>query len=395
MSKRIINLYHAFNFFFSLLFWAPIFYEYQRQMGLADSEIFGIQSIYYLSFCFLELPTGYLADRYGQRLSLRWAAVILAIANVVPIFFVTFSGFLVHWLLIALARSLMSGSASAYLYDFLEQAGETEYYRQTEGRARALSLFGRVVAWGAVGYLMAWHITLPYWLTTFAAVAAILVSSRFPEGRITESVPTFGVCWKVLRTTPRLWLMMGTGLAVFVLARLVQVNLFQPILGAAGYAVTSFGVVLGLTTLFEAAGSAWAEPIADRFGDMKSVFLVAVLMAASTALLPSVGWVGSFVLLSIFALACGVAYPVQRKLLNDSIPEPSLRATLLSVESLLDRLVCSGMAATVAVFMSWDRMDLVLELAGGLTLLVTAGLLYAYSVLKETDNVSSGDPPAE
>ncbi len=384
MSKKVIKLYHAFSFFFSLLFWVPIFYEYQRQMGLSDTEIFGIQSFYYLSFCFLELPTGFLADRYGQRLSLRWAAAILTLANLIPIFFVTFWGFLFHWLMVALARSLMSGSASAYLYDFLDQAGETEYYRQTEGRARALSLLGRVLAWGSVGYVMAWEITLPYWLTTIAAVAALFISAKFPQGRAVQSVPTFSGCWRVLRHTPQLWLMMGTGLAVFVLARLVQVNLFQPILGAKGYAVATFGVVLGLTTLLEALGSAWAEPIAEKFGEMRSVLGVAVVMAVTTALLPGTGWVGSFALLALFALACGVAYPVQRKMLNDSIPEPSLRATLLSVESLLDRLACAAMAAVVAVFMSWERMDLVLELAGGATLLVSAGLLYGYSRLKKS-----------
>lgn len=384
MTTRVIKLYHAFSFFFSLLFWAPIFYEYQRQMGLSDGEIFGIQSLYYLAFCFLELPTGYLADRFGHRQSLRWAAAILTVANLFPIFFTTFAGFLCHWLLVAVARSLMSGSASAYLYDFLEREGQTEWYRQTEGNARALSLLGRVAAWGIVGYAMAWHITLPYWLTTLAAALALLISVQFPPGDTNETVPTFKKCFRVLRSTPNLWLMMGTGLAIFVLARLVQVNLFQPVLGAKEYAVTSFGIVMGLTTLFEAFGSAWAEKIANKLGDLSSVFWVAVVMAVSTALLPAVNWLGTFVLISLFAWACGVAYPVQRKLLNDAIPEPSLRATLLSVESLVDRLVCSAMAATVAVFMDWGQMDLLLELAGGVTLIVTALLLHTVSRLKRS-----------
>jgi len=379
MTRRIVNLYHAFNFFFSLLFWAPIFYEYQKQMGLGDGEIFAIQSLYYLAFCFLELPTGFLADRYGHRLSLRYAAFFLCVANLIPIFFVSFAGFLVHWLMVALARSLMSGSASAYLYDYLEQAGEEEYYRLTEGRARALSLLGRVAAWGVVGYAMAWHVTLPYWLTTIAAAIALVISSRFPEGRLVETVPTFAGCWRVLRSTPRLWVMMGAGLAVFVLARMVQVNLFQPILGAKGLTVESFGLIMGFTTLLEAGGSAWAEPVADRLGEMRSMIWLSLIMAGGTACLPGVDWVGAIFLMSVFALACGLAYPIQRKLLNDAIPEPSLRATLLSVESLLDRLVCSGMAASVALFVGWGRMDLVLQLAGGLTMLVTAALLYAYS----------------
>lgn len=382
MTRRMIRLYHAFTFFFSLLFWAPIFYEYQRQMGLSDSEIFGIQSLYYLAFCFLELPTGFLADRFGHRLSLRWAAAILTLANLIPVGWTSFSGFLIHWLLVALARSLMSGSASAYLYDYLERTGETDWYRQTEGNARALSLFGRVVAWGMVGSLMEWNVTLPYWLTTVAAAIAFVISSRFPEGKTENAIPSFSGCMRVLRTTPSLWLMMGTGLAIFVLARLVQVNLFQPILGAKSYGVASFGVVMGLTTLFEAFGSAWAEKVAARVGDLASVFWVAVIMAVSTALLPASDWRGTFVLISLFALACGVAYPIQRKLLNDTIPEPSLRATLLSVESLLDRLACSAMAAGVAVLMKTGQMDLALHLAGGLTLLITAGLLYAFGATR-------------
>jgi len=390
MTKRVIHLYHAFSFFFSLLFWAPVFYEYQRQMGLSDPEIFGIQSLYYLAFCFLELPTGFLADRYGHRLSLRWAALILCLANLVPIFFISFSGFLLHWILVALARSLMSGSASAYLYDYLEQVQEVECYRKTEGRARALSLLGRVAAWSVVGYAMTWHITLPYWLTTIAAALALLVSSRFPEGQRVTTVPTFSGCWTVLRTTPRLWMMMSAGLTIFVLARMVQVNLFQPVLTLQGFTVESFGLVMGFTTLVEAAGSAWAEPVANRLGEMTSVLWLAVIMGISTAFLTGVGPQGSIILLTLFAAACGLAYPIQRKLLNDAIPIAGLRATLLSVESLLDRLVCSAMAASVALVMGWDAMPLALQLAGAGTLLVTAALSYGWHKFYGTDTKSAG-----
>lgn len=386
-SRRIVRLYQAFSFFFSLLFWAPIFYQYQKQMGLNDTEIFGIQSLYYLAFCFLELPTGYLADRYGHRLSLRWAAVFLTVANLLPIFFVSFSGFLVHWLFVAVARSLMSGSASAYLYDYLERSGETEWYRQTEGRARALSLVGRVGAWGAVGFLMDWHITLPYWLTTLAAAVALVISSKLPEGDTKPFAPSFSRCFQVLRSTPRLWFMMGLGLSAFVLARLVQVNLFQPLLSSKGFGLETFGLIMAGTTLVEAAGSAWGEQVARKVGDLRSVFLTGLAMAVATVLLPGVDGGASCVLLTLFALACGIAYPVQRQLLNDTIPESSLRATLLSVESLIDRLLCSGMAAGVAVLMKWDRMDLVLYLSGGIALLVSAVLLYGVSRLRRSSSL--------
>ena len=387
MTRRVIRSYHAFNFFFSLLFWAPIFYEYQKQMGLVDSEIFGIQSLYYLAFCFLELPTGFLADKFGHRWSLRWAAFILILANLLPVFWVSFAGFLCHWFMMAVARSLMSGSASAYLYEFLEREGQSDWYRKTEGRARALSLVGRVAAWSVVGPLMAWQITLPYWLTAISGVFAFMVSLRLPEETKQLTRPVVSGVWRVLASTPRLWLMMSAGLTIFVLARLVQVNLFQPILEHKGYSVTTFGLVLGLTTLFEAAGSALGDKMAEKWGELQSLIFLTVAMAVSTSLLGGPGKTWAFILLSVFALACGLAYPIQRKLLNDAIPEPGLRATLLSVESLLDRLFCSAMAAGVAVLMSGNRMGLALELGGGITLMVTAVLVYSLARSVETTEI--------
>lgn len=372
--KKLILKYHAFSFFFSLLFWAPIFYEFQRRMGLNDAQIFGIQSLYYLAFCFLEVPTGFISDRYGHRTGLRWAAFFLTVANLIPCFITTFSAFLLHWLLVALARSLVSGSASAYLYDFLEELGEADWYRDTEGKARAYSLVGRVAAWSVVGYLMEWHLTLPYWLTAGAALIALAISWTLPPNQGLKERPTLSGCWQVLRHTPKLWWAMGSGLSIFVLARLVQVNLFNPILLASGYTVASFGVVMAVTTLFEAFGSAQGDRMAKQVGTTRSVLLLGLVVGVTTAFFPLTGRLGTFLLLSVFAVAVGLAYPVQRELLNQTIPRAELRASLMSIESLLDRLACSGMAAAAGVFASHGHVDFLLYGFGGITLIVTAWL---------------------
>ena len=44
------------------MLWLPIFYAYQRQLGLSDAQIFGIQSLYYVAFCLMEIPTGMAAS---------------------------------------------------------------------------------------------------------------------------------------------------------------------------------------------------------------------------------------------------------------------------------------------------------------------------------------------
>jgi len=52
---RAIRLTFGFQFFFGLLPWVPVFSAYQKQLGMSDAEIFGIQSIYYIAFCLPEI----------------------------------------------------------------------------------------------------------------------------------------------------------------------------------------------------------------------------------------------------------------------------------------------------------------------------------------------------
>ncbi|MGG7575953.1 hypothetical protein [Streptomyces sirii] len=83
-ARRIIRLNNTFQLLFNLLWWMPVFYAYQRQAGLSDGQIFGIQSIYYIAFCLFEIPTGLVADRIGARNCLRAGAVVMTAANLAP-----------------------------------------------------------------------------------------------------------------------------------------------------------------------------------------------------------------------------------------------------------------------------------------------------------------------
>ena len=83
--NRLRISYYFFQASFQLLFWVPFFYQIQKNAGLSDSNIFAIQTIYYLSFALFELPTGYISDRLGNKLALIIAAFTIA-ANLLPVF---------------------------------------------------------------------------------------------------------------------------------------------------------------------------------------------------------------------------------------------------------------------------------------------------------------------
>ncbi|MBX9768260.1 MAG: MFS transporter, partial [Bdellovibrionales bacterium] len=179
--KNVIRSYCGFQFFFSLLIWLPVFHEYQLRIGLTNGQVFDIQSIYYLAFCLVEIPTGMMADRFGYRRCLIWGGIVLVIANLLAIFMQNYEGLLGHFLLVALARSLVSGASSAYIYDFLKGQNSTSVYRDIEGKARAYGLVGKVICWVAVGSLLDWHLTSPYWMTTLAALVSVGFAVALPE----------------------------------------------------------------------------------------------------------------------------------------------------------------------------------------------------------------------
>lgn len=395
-KSRVVRLYCAFQFFFSLLLWLPVFYEYQKRIGLTDPQIFSIQSIYYVVFCLLELPTGLAADRLGPWRCMRDGAVVLVVANLLPIFFQSYAGFLSHFLLIALARSYISGASSAYLYDYLARQDAAEEFKQIEGNARAYGLLGKVVCWAFVGALMEWHLTAPYWLTAIASatsVAAALALPRLkppelaadapaPEGLGVRLRSTFGL----LRASPLLCLLMLQGVAIFVLSRIVQVNLFQPILQGKAFDLSACGVVMGGMTVFEALGSARPGWVRRWFSDLNAVFVLSAVLVLTMVLMPVAGQSATIALLCLFAFAAGLAYPVQRQLLNDHISDSRYRATLLSIESIVDRAICAVFAARIGGYLAAGLLDRYLVLSA-------AGSLAALAVLWLIIKLHGGGPP--
>jgi MFS family permease len=355
--KRLFFTFNAFQFFFSLLLWVPIFYEYQKRAGLDDTEIFQIQSIYYLVFCLLEIPTGFLADWFGYRLCLILGSITLIVANIWIPFDPNYSGFLIHFILIALARSFVSGASSAYLYETLHQRSALNEYKEAEGKARAYSLIGKVVSWAMIGPIMQWHFTLPYWLTALNASIGLIFAYLLPDTKVATQKAKTSILevFRVLYSHPYLVLIMLQGVALFVMARICQVNLFQPILENKGFAVVTYGMVMALMTIFEAIGAFRSKWVRNYFSDLNAVFVFTVTIGLSFLLMSlnsffgiDLRWV-TILALCLFSYAIGISFPIQRQLINDAIPDPHLRASLLSSESIIDRGVNSVVAASLGV----------------------------------------------
>ena len=385
---RAVRLTYGFQFFFGLLLWIPIFYEYQKQLGLSDAEIFGIQSIYYIAFCLMEIPTGMVADRFDYRTSLWLGASVLVGANLVPVLAGNYTGFLVHFLLIALARSLISGAQSTYLYEYLHAHDAGHLYLKVEGVGRSYSLVGKIVYWPVIGLLMQWNMPSPYWLTAINAAIAVVLALRLPpipgwkrpEGKTSKLLAGVGGAFSSLKASRWLLLLMVQGIAMFTLVRILQVNLFQPVLESKHVSVNWYGSVLAAMTIFEAIAAARPHWLSRKIGPAKSVFLLTIVMALSIGFIVPSGGILTIVLLCLFSVTAGMSFPIQKKLLNDAIPDSRYRATLLSMESIMDRAVCAVVAVALGAYLAGGQLNEFLVLSSVVTVILMAllaGLLIA------------------
>ena len=406
-ARRIVRLNYGFQLLFNLLWWMPVFYAYQKDAGLSDGQIFGIQSIYYVAFCLFEIPTGLIADRIGARNCLRAGAVVMTAANLAPVFSASYSGFLIHFLAIAAGRSLTSGAASAYLYDGLRAEGCDEHYLKAEGTARALGLAAKVLCWPLVGPLMALAHPAPYVLSAVSAAGSLACAVALPRlaapagagGRASPgrkrkasrasrggrgrgtSLGEAKAALRSIASSPWLALVMVQGVAVFTLSRICQVNLFQPILLDHGISESSHGGVLAAMTVAEAVASARPQWLGRRLRPVAWVSVLSLALAGTLAGITLAGPWTVVALLCLFAAATGFAYPIQRKLVNDAVPAHAPRATLLSVESIVDRAVCALAAVAVGAYLSAGHLDALLWHSA----LATAVLLGAFQLVLRSE----------
>lgn len=347
-KKKVIRYYYGFQVFFNLLLWVPVFYEVQKQIGLSDPDIFHIQSLYYLAFIFFEIPTGFLADKVGYKKILVTGSFTLLIANLIPVFFQSFSGFLWHFTFIALSRSLISGAASAYLYEYLQERGEEAIYKEIEGNARSLGLIAKIISWSAVGYLMKINVMLPYSLTAVSSSIGLVFAYLLPTDvplavkQVNKSQRSLDIIrtFKGVFHSRILLLIILQGVGIFVLARISQINLFQPILKFKGFDIETFGWIMAMMTVFEAFAASRIKWLRGRISDMNAIYVTTSVIALSLFIISFSNKIGVLIGFSTFSFMSGFALPIQKQLVNDYLGDLP-RATILSIESIFDRTFSS------------------------------------------------------
>jgi MFS family permease len=380
-------LYPWFQVFQNLIFWMPVFFLLFASR-FSVSDVLLLEAIYYAVVVVAEVPSGYFSDRIGRRLTLLGSSLCWFVAGIIFCITESFSGFAIGQVLLAAGMALRSGTDSSLLYESLKDIGAAADVAIHEARAQTWSLLALALAAIVGGAIAMFDLRLPYLMSALAAAVAVGMAYYFSEpGEKTGSQPGLLESARLIAQTRHnrvlMWLL-AFSVSLTVLAH-IPYEMLQPYIGfvfdsgARAVQVNTddwrqtpliSGVTLAVTMGLGAMGSALSIRLCDRFG-VGGVLWIAIAIIAGIILSMAV-WVHWAVLavISFRSLSSALATPVMNAVIHQQLPD-SIRATYLSLHSLLGRLAFSLTLFTTAALVSHAPLTLILmrQMLGGFALL--------------------------
>lgn len=286
-----------------------------------------------LALMLLEVPTGWLADRYGHRLSL----IIGSGAQVV--------GMLCCWLgegvpgliaasvLVAVGDAFRSGADQAFLYRSCVALGREADFQQIQSRTEAVrqaALVALVLAGG--GIVSTWGFAAGWIAETALSATGVLIAFAMSEPPSDQRVETAG---EILngRSTPaiRPGQLFALTLPASFLGVAASIALFLAQTTGHGEPA-GMTVLVAVATLAEAAGSMAAMRLGRaQVTAHRSLAFLGVVSILTAATLQS-AFVSTVAALSFLA---GIAHPLRAVAIQQAVPD-GVRARAASLASACD-----------------------------------------------------------
>ena len=365
----------------NLMFMVPVLVPFWRANGLSMTELMALQSYFSVVSVALEVPTGWLADRWGRRASLLLGLAALCAAVAVYGVGHGLAAFLLAETCFGLGHALTSGADVALLHDSLHAAGRVAEYPRRFARYQAVQLAAGAASSAIGGLCFAQDPRAAWWLTLAALLLAL-----WPAWRLVE--PLHGERDRDGTTTPIAKTAPGPAgrravAGLLLLGALTWGGnraaqwLMQPYFEHAGWTLASFGLLLAAGMGVAAAASRGSAALLQRLGATR---LAGTLLLASAGAFAAMavaaphaawaGWVG-LAALAVQQAVAGCVMTLYTTLFNQHLPA-AWRATGLSLQSLAGMAVYAATIPLLGAVADARNLSAALAL---LALLLVAGFV--------------------
>jgi hypothetical protein len=323
----------------AVAFSLPMIVILWKECGLTQTEIHLLQTLFSAVLIILEVPSGYLADVFGNRHVLLYGTVLsclgalcLATANNLP-------GFLVSEMFLAAGFALASGADEALLYQSLAARRQAEKFPALLGKFFFISSITAAIFSLLGGWLASFSLRLPLVFVVGTLFLQSLLVIGLKNVEVVHS--THGRWRKVLRD---LWsscrhyavyrlLFLS---AFFTAGAQLVLWLYQPLMLDWGIPFVWYGVVFAGMNFICGLSSSLAPRLEKKLSSRFLLFSGIGLLVIGYQLLSIVSSAWGVLFFSFQQIVRGASQVLLAGALNKHV-EPSARASLASVRSMFGR----------------------------------------------------------
>jgi hypothetical protein len=279
-----------------------------------------------------------------------------------------FLGFLLAEIALGIGHAFISGSDTAILYDtLLEQKRDAKYLKFESGITGSGNLAESLA--GVVFTLLAFSSMRGYYyiqtiLTAIGFIGALfLVEPKLHISRVEVSFQSILIIvketlWKRLQLSRYIFLSSIIGFASLSMAWFAQIFLYD-----AGIEKANFGIVWAALNILVMLGSFSSFKIDKLFGPRYILIFILIFLAGGYLLAAQTISYWGIGFLLIFYFVRGTAHPVMKDRIN-KLTESNIRATVLSVRSLLIRILFALLGPVLGFITDRISLSFALMLSG-------------------------------
>ncbi len=350
-TLRSLRLLRAEAAVTAMLICMPIITDFYTDIGMSLAQIGLSQAVFTVVMLFLNIPTGWFADRFSPRLSNAAGDSIAAVGFIGYAFAQNFTHVILAEVIVGLGIAISRGADAPLRVAYCQVLGRSLNHENSRAESWALLASAAAVLVG--GIVGAYDLRLAMGLTALPyAIGAILSLMVIDAGkRLDHSQKPFQQMWRVICST----VFHNARLRWLIIAYAVGSKITHPVIWVLTPLLIQAGVPL------ELVGFGWALNIfaayigsllARRYGECcKEWQRFTVPMAASlivmTILSVNVS-LETIWLYAVFGLVRGWMIPVMKTVVQHESPQQSL-ATVMSITDNAGHLLYAPLVAGVTL----------------------------------------------
>ena len=366
-------------------FMVPIWVLFFLSKGLTLGQIALTYTAFLIAQMIMEVPSGVLADKYGQRLVLTLGGFANLISLVGYIIFSSFPLLILTMSINGIGQAMKSGSDSSLLFDSLKHLNKEKEFKSIYGKCNGFMFWGR--AGGALIGGIAYSILpiLPFILDMIIQTIYISISLFLNDKFISRVKHIKAGIFKPFKlsyieafTKKQFAKIFIFSALIGCIAKVTLIQYTQPYLKFIDIDVIWFGAIFAFFNIVSGFGSLYAEKLGKLFTIDKYLILHASIFGIFLSLLSDFSFI--WIALSIFTilfLLMGLYTPTVSTYINEKVSSHN-RTTMLSINS---QIYSIGAAILLSVTGYLSDMGSVLSAINALSIISFVFLIsYVISV---------------